>query len=45
MFETVYLGLGSNLGDKKAYMDGAIEALSSTPHIDVEKVSILNSVV
>lgn len=39
MFETVYLGLGSNLGDKKVYLDNAIEALSATDHVDVEKVS------
>jgi len=39
MVEVVYLGLGSNLGDKKAYLDASVEALASTSHIDVENVS------
>lgn len=34
-----YLGLGSNLGDKKAYLDQAVEALNKTPGCRVEKVS------
>ena len=34
-----YLGLGSNLGDKKAYLDRAVEALNETPGCRVEKVS------
>lgn len=34
-----YLGLGSNLGDKKAYLDGAIEKLEHSRGCSVEKVS------
>lgn len=34
-----YIGLGSNLGDKKAYLDGAIEALNRINGCRVEKVS------
>ena len=34
-----YLGLGSNLGDKKVYLDQAVEALNKTPGCRVEKVS------
>ena len=30
---------GSNLGDKKAYLDGAVKALNETPGCTVEKVS------
>lgn len=39
MFETAYLGLGSNLGDKKAFLDGAIEALNVSEHVELEIVS------
>lgn len=35
----VYLSFGSNMGDKKAYLDGALEALSAHPYIHVTKVS------
>ncbi len=34
-----YLGLGSNLGDKKAYLDHAIELLNAAKDCKVEKVS------
>lgn len=39
VFETAYLGLGSNLGDKKAFLDGAVEALNASEHIELEIVS------
>lgn len=35
----VYLGLGSNLGDKKAYLDCAVESLDAIRGCKVEKVS------
>lgn len=38
-WHTAYLGLGSNMGDKKAYLDGAVEALDALPGCHVEKVS------
>lgn len=38
-WHTAYLGLGSNLGDKKGYLDGAVEALNALPGCHVEKVS------
>lgn len=34
-----YIALGSNMGDKKAYLDGAVKALEQTPGCIVEKVS------
>ena len=34
-----WLGLGSNLGDKKAYLDQAVAALDALPGCRVEKVS------
>lgn len=34
-----YIALGSNMGDKKAYLDGAVKALGQTPGCSVEKVS------
>lgn len=34
-----YIALGSNMGDKKAYLDGAVKALGRTPGCSVEKVS------
>lgn len=37
--ETVYLSLGSSEGDKKAYLDTAIEKLNTTRGVRVEKVS------
>lgn len=36
---TAYLGLGSNLGDKKAYLDNAVKALDKAKGCHVEKVS------
>lgn len=36
---TVYLGLGSNMGDKKAYLDTAISALEGMPLCRVCRVS------
>lgn len=38
---TVALGLGSNLGDRKAYLSGAIDGLASNPSIDVTAVSAI----
>ncbi|MGN0242560.1 MAG: 2-amino-4-hydroxy-6-hydroxymethyldihydropteridine diphosphokinase [Lachnospiraceae bacterium] len=38
-WHTVYLGLGSNMGDKKAYLDQAIVALSEQPEIRVGQVA------
>lgn len=38
-WHTAYLGMGSNLGDKKAYLDGAIQALNTIKSFQVEKVS------
>ncbi len=37
--EKVYLSLGSSMGDKKLYLDTAIEKLNSTRGVKVEKVS------
>lgn len=34
-----YLGLGSNLGDKAAFLNGAVELLNAQPEIAVEEVS------
>jgi 2-amino-4-hydroxy-6-hydroxymethyldihydropteridine diphosphokinase len=39
MSVTAYIALGSNLGDRKANFDGAIQALRETPGISVEAVS------
>lgn len=36
---TVYIGLGSNIGDRKAYLDKAIEELGKHRKINVEKQS------
>lgn len=36
---TACIGLGSNLGDKKAYLDNAVKALDETKGCHVEKVS------
>ncbi len=35
----VYLSIGSNMGDKKAYLDGALKELEEHPMIQVEKCS------
>ncbi len=37
--QTAYLGLGSNLGDRRAYLDAAVEGLRATPGIRVLAVS------
>ncbi|MDE5721753.1 MAG: 2-amino-4-hydroxy-6-hydroxymethyldihydropteridine diphosphokinase [Clostridia bacterium] len=37
--ETAYLSLGSSEGDKKAYLDAAIEKLNNTRGVNVEKIS------
>ena len=36
---TVYIGIGSNLGDRKHYLDQAVEQLGKDPYIRVLKVS------
>lgn len=38
---TAYLGLGANLGDRKNHLDQAIEQLSHTKGIRVQKISSL----
>ncbi|MCI7804473.1 MAG: 2-amino-4-hydroxy-6-hydroxymethyldihydropteridine diphosphokinase [Oscillospiraceae bacterium] len=38
-WHTAYLGLGSNLGDKKAYLDNAVKSLDKAKGCHVEKVS------
>lgn len=34
-----YIGLGSNMGDRERYLEGAVEALRKHPLIEVKKVS------
>ena len=38
-WHTAYIALGSNLGDKKAYLDGAVEALDQVRGCRVKRVS------
>lgn len=38
-WHTAYIALGSNLGDRKAYLEGAVQGLRETPDCVVEKVS------
>lgn len=38
-WHTAYLGLGSNMGDKKAYLDGAVKAISETEGCELLRVS------
>ena len=38
-WHTAYLGLGSNMGDKQAYLDGAVKALNEARGCEVERVS------
>ena len=38
-WHTAYLGLGSNMGDKQAYLDGAVKALNEVPGCEVEQIS------
>ena len=37
--EPIFVGLGSNLGDREAQLAGAVEALRSTPGVEVSAVS------
>lgn len=39
--ETVYLGVGSNLGDREKYIRQAVQCLSETPGVSVKKISSL----
>lgn len=39
MTVTAYIGLGSNLGDRRDYLDRAVESLRGQPGIEVERVS------
>ncbi|MGG1572689.1 2-amino-4-hydroxy-6-hydroxymethyldihydropteridine diphosphokinase [Fictibacillus sp. NRS-1165] len=41
MMNSVYLSLGSNLGNREEYIRKAIEALSDHPAIEVERISSL----
>ncbi len=38
-WHTAYLGLGSNMGDKKAYLDSAVKAISETEGCELLRVS------
>ena len=38
-WHTAYVAFGSNLGDKKKYLDNGIQALKDTPHCQVEMIS------
>ena len=38
-WHTVYVAIGSNMGEKEAYIENAIKELSEIPEIKVEKVS------
>ncbi len=39
MAATAYIGLGSNLGDRRAFLDRALEALLGRPGVEVNRVS------
>ena len=39
MFDVVYLGLGSNIGDRESYLNRAIDALDAHEQIEVMEVS------
>ena len=39
MSATAYIGLGSNLGDRRDYLDRAVQALQALPGIEVVRVS------
>ena len=39
MASVVLIGLGSNMGDRRAILDGAIAALSETPGVSVRRIS------
>ena len=36
---SVYLSLGSNIGDKKAYLEAALDRLNQLPHTTVAAVA------
>jgi 7,8-dihydro-6-hydroxymethylpterin-pyrophosphokinase len=36
-----YIGLGSNLGDRKTYIDKALQSLRETPNVWVERISTI----
>lgn len=38
-WHAAYLSVGSNMGDRKAYIDSALKALRSEPHTKLEQVS------
>ena len=40
MSVTAYIALGSNLGDKRSFLDRALQALRETPGITVKNVSL-----
>lgn len=39
MSDRVFIGVGSNIGERRAHIDGALAALDSTPGIDLVAVS------
>ena len=39
MTETAYIGLGSNLGDREAYLKAGLSELSAHPEVQIKKVS------
>ena len=41
MFETVFIGLGSNIGDRKSHLLNAIELLKENSDIEITQVSTL----
>lgn len=38
---TCYIGIGSNLGNRQAYIDRAIEELKKSPNVKVKRVSTI----
>ena len=41
MTETAYIGLGSNLGDRQAYLQTGLAELEALPKVQIKKVSSL----
>jgi 2-amino-4-hydroxy-6-hydroxymethyldihydropteridine diphosphokinase len=41
MTETVYIGLGSNLGDRQAYLQTGLTELDALPEVQIKKISSL----
>ena len=39
MLNTIYIGLGSNVGDRQYYIDEALEKLSSIQDVEVTLIS------